>query len=232
LPLGGLAAPAVHERPVLGHAFERVARLVFRRYVRLEVDGRHLVPDGSFLLCSNHASHLDGTALMVASGFAFDAFRLLAAADYFSAGSPAGRLTRALLPIVAIDRSSGHAARLRQTVDECRGLIRGGRVVLIAFPEGTRSITGELLPFKRGAAFLGVELGVPVVPAHIDGAGRALPKGRWVPRPGRIRVRFGQPILPGEWMAEGPKARSVHVARELERRIRDLARQARMSASR
>lgn len=134
-----------------------------------------------------------------------------------------------MLNIVSIDRSSGHAVRLRRTVAECRELVRGEPVRLIAFPEGTRSTTGCLLPFKRGAAFLAVELGLPIVPAYIDGAVKVLPKGRWLPRPGRIRVHFGRPILPGEWAAEArsAKARCGCVAREIEQRITDLARDAR-----
>jgi 1-acyl-sn-glycerol-3-phosphate acyltransferase len=227
LQLNGLAEPDLREARVIRYAFERFARTVFRTYVPLEVAGRSFLPAGSFLLCSNHASHLDGAALIVASGLPFDSFRLLAAADYFSPQSSAGRLTRAVLNIVSIDRSSGHAVRLRRTVAECRELVRGEPVRLIAFPEGTRSTTGRLLPFKRGAAFLGVELGLPIVPAFIDGAGQALPKGSWLPRPGRIRVRFGPPILPGEWttVAQGQKARCGYVAREIEQRITDLARE-------
>jgi 1-acyl-sn-glycerol-3-phosphate acyltransferase/long-chain acyl-CoA synthetase len=239
LPLNGLAAPGVRDAWALRYAFECFARTVFRTYVRLEVGARDLLPAGSFLLCSNHASHLDGAALMVASGLPFDSFRLLAAADYFSPQSRAGRLTRAMLHIVSIDRSSGHAVRLRRTVAECRELVRDGPVRLIAFPEGTRSTTGSLLPFKRGAAFLAVELDLPIVPAYIDGAGEALPKGSWLPRPGRIQVRFGRPILPGEWAVVSPghlrpSASSApaasSVARELEQRITDLAREARRRA--
>jgi 1-acyl-sn-glycerol-3-phosphate acyltransferase/long-chain acyl-CoA synthetase len=227
--VNGLTAPAAREPWVLRYAFECFARTVFRTYVRLEVDARHLLPTGSFLLCSNHASHLDGAALMVASGLPFASFRLLAAVDYFAPHSPAGRHTRAMLKIVAIDRSSGHAVRLRRTVAECRELVRAETVRLIAFPEGTRSTTGRLLPFKRGAAFMAVELGLPIVPAHIDGAGEALPKGKWLPRPGRIHVRFGRPILPGDWAAaaQGQKARCGYAEREIEARITDLAREAR-----
>jgi 1-acyl-sn-glycerol-3-phosphate acyltransferase/long-chain acyl-CoA synthetase len=248
LQLDGLAAPGVRDARAVRYAFECFVRTVFRTYVRLEVGPCDHLPSGSFLLCSNHSSHLDGAALMVASGLPFDSFRLLAAADYFSPQSSAGRLTRAMLNIVSIDRSSGHAVRLRRTVAECRELVRGEPVRLIAFPEGTRSTTGSLLPFKRGAAFLAVELGLPIVPAHIDGAREALPKGSWLPRPGRIRVRFGRPILPGEWAtatqghqrpsASSPssvssvpsvaqKARCGYVAREIEQRITDLAREAR-----
>ena len=227
--LDGLPRSELRDASPLRYAFECFARTVFRTYVRLQVGDRHLLPAGSFLLCSNHASHLDGAALMVASGLPFESFRLLAAADYFAPQSRAGRLTRAMLNIVSIDRSSGHGVRLRRTVAECRELVRGEPVRLIAFPEGTRSTTGHLLPFKRGAAFLAVELGLPIVPAYIDGTAEALPKGRWVPRPGRIHVGFGRAILPAEWaaVAQGQKARCGYVEREIEQRITDLAREAR-----
>jgi 1-acyl-sn-glycerol-3-phosphate acyltransferase len=206
------------------YAFEGFARTLFRLYVRLDVATCEPLPSEPFLLCSNHTSHLDGAALMVASGLPFDAFRLLAAADYFDPRSSAGRLTRVALNIIAIDRNSGQSARLRRTLSECRELVRTHQVRLIAFPEGTRSTTDELLPFKRGPAFLAVALGLPVVPAYIDGARMAMPKGSWMPRPGRVRVRFGRPIRPTEWaVAHSRKARCDYVTRELERRIGELA---------
>jgi len=65
---------------------------------------------------------------------------------------------------------------------------------LLLFPEGTRSPSGEIGPFKRGVGLLAVELGVPVVPVCLDGLARVLPKGRWPPRPGRVTVRFGAPL--------------------------------------
>jgi len=198
---------------------------LFRLYVRLDVAACEPLPSEPFLLCSNHASHLDGAALMVAAGLPFDSFRLLAAADYFDPRSPTGRLTREVLNIIAIDRTSGRSARLRRTISECGELVRTHQVRLIAFPEGTRSTTGDLLPFKRGPAFLAVALGLPVLPAYIDGARKALPKGCWVPRPTRIRVQFGRPIRPAEWaIVDGQKARCDYVTRELEQRIGDLAR--------
>jgi len=209
----------------LRYGFEAFARVLFQCYVRLDVAPGEPLPQQPFLLCSNHSSHLDSAALMVASGLPFDAFRLLAAADYFDPSSPGGRLTHAMLNIVAVDRTSGRGVRLRHTVSECRTLVRTHRSCFIAFPEGTRSTTNGLLPFKRGPALLAVALGVPVVPAYIDGAARALPKGRWLLRPGHISVRFGPAIVPSEWAdARGQRARSAYVIRELERRIADLAR--------
>lgn len=196
-----------------------------RLYARLEVKAGEPLPSGPFLLCSNHSSHLDSAVLMVATGLPFDAFRLLAAADYFDPHSSTGRLTRAVLQIITVDRTQGHAARLRRTVSECRELIRTEQVRFIAFPEGTRSTTGELLPFKRGPAFLAVALGLPVVPAYIDGARRAFPKGSWVPRPTRVRVQFGRPIRLTDWaIVNGQKARWNYITQELEQRIADLAR--------
>lgn len=230
LSLAGLREPGASRLRGLRYLFERCALTAFRRYVRLEVDAGPVLPAGPFLLCSNHASHLDGAALMVATGLPFDSFRLLAAADYFSTRSAAGRITRAMLNIVAIDRTRGHSARLRQTVAQCLDLVHqaqaGGEVVrLIAFPEGTRSTTGDLLPFKRGPAYLAVALDVPVVPAYIDGTHAALPKGRWFPRPGRVRVRFGRPVMPGDWatVSPGQRARCGYVTAEIEQRIKDLA---------
>ncbi|MCU1383182.1 MAG: 1-acyl-sn-glycerol-3-phosphate acyltransferase [Acidobacteria bacterium] len=208
-------------------AFEYFSRAVFRIYAPLEVMPGEPLPSEPFLLCSNHSSHLDSAVLMVAADRSFESFRLLAAADYFDPLSTTGRLTRAVLNIVAIDRAGEHSARLRRTIAECRELIRSQQVSLIAFPEGTRSTGGVMLPFKRGAAFLALALGVPVVPAYIDGARRSLPKGSWIPKPTRIRVQFGPTIRPEEWGAiHGQKARNDYVSRELERRIADLARAA------
>lgn len=212
------------EGRALRRIFEHFSHAVFRFYARLEVAADEPLPSEPFLLCSNHASHLDSAVLMAASELPFDSFHLLAAADYFDHRSTVGRLTRGLLNIIAIDRASERSARLRRTVAECRELIRTQQIRLIAFPEGTRSTSGELLPFKRGAAFLALALALPVVPAYIDGARRSLPKGSWIPKPKPIRVRFGRTIRPEEWTAiHGQKARNEYVSRELEQRIADLA---------
>jgi 1-acyl-sn-glycerol-3-phosphate acyltransferase/long-chain acyl-CoA synthetase len=218
----------VREGRLLRRAFEYFARTVFQVYARLEVAPGEPLPSEPFLLCSNHSSHLDSVVLMVAAGRSFDSFRLLAAADYFDPLSATGRVTRVVLNIIPIDRASKHSAKLRHTLLECRELVRTQQVRLIGFPEGTRSTNGELLPFKRGAAFLALALALPVVPAYIDGARRSLPKGSWIPRPTPIRVQFGRAIRPEEWARiHGQKARNEYVSRELEQRIGDLARDAR-----
>jgi 1-acyl-sn-glycerol-3-phosphate acyltransferase len=65
---------------------------------------------------------------------------------------------------------------------------------LILYPEGTRSSNGDIQIFKKGAGLFAVELGVPVVPAYIEGARHILPKGKSIPRSGSVTVRFGEPI--------------------------------------
>jgi 1-acyl-sn-glycerol-3-phosphate acyltransferase len=209
----------------LKRGFESFAHAVFRLYLPLQVSGA--LPGEPSLVCSNHTSHLDSVALMVAAGLPFASFRLLAATDYFAPQSRTGRITRSVLNIIGIDRSGARSAGLRQTVAECGETVREQNVHLIAFPEGTRSVGGDLLPFKRGAGFLAVALNLPVVPAYVEGTRYALPKGAWLPRPRRLGVRFGTPIRPGEWEAlPGRKAQCVYVTQELERRVGDLARRA------
>jgi len=65
---------------------------------------------------------------------------------------------------------------------------------LILYPEGTRSSSGEMQAFKKGAGLFAVALGVPVVPAYIEGAHKILAKGKNLPRLGAVTVRFGEPV--------------------------------------
>jgi 1-acyl-sn-glycerol-3-phosphate acyltransferase len=69
-------------------------------------------------------------------------------------------------------------------------VLEGGKSLLI-FPEGTRSVTGRLLPFKPGIGILALELDYPVLPVFVGGTYESLPKGHRVPRPSRVEVRFG-----------------------------------------
>ena len=73
--------------------------------------------------------------------------------------------------------------------------IRGGKSVVI-FPEGTRSRTGELLPFKKGGFALALDAGVPIVPLATVGGFQVLPPGSAILRRGCYRVRAGEPVDP------------------------------------
>ncbi|MCM1336206.1 MAG: 1-acyl-sn-glycerol-3-phosphate acyltransferase [Candidatus Amulumruptor caecigallinarius] len=95
---------------------------------------------------------------------------------------------------VFVDRSSPSA--IRRTMVEAEQRLAGGMSIVV-FPEGSRTFTGKLQPFKRGAYTLAMEFGLPVVPVTIDGAFRVLPRtARW-PRWGTITLTIHAPIFPG-----------------------------------
>jgi 1-acyl-sn-glycerol-3-phosphate acyltransferase len=122
---------------------------------------------------------------------------------------------------ISIDRSNQQSAIA--SLDRAGRQMRAENSAVVVFPEGTRSPTDDLLPFKKGAFMLALHTGVPIVPFAVAGSRRVFPKGSWRVRAGPIIVRFGEPI-PTEGM--GPKERDALVGRVREevRRMRDDAR--------
>ncbi len=160
---------------------------------RPRVDGlEHLAGlDGPFLLCPNHASHLDAPTLRsVLPAAVRDRTAIAAAADYFFAGGLLG-------PAVALATGAfpfGRTEHVRSSLERVGSYVDAGWNVIV-FPEGTRSTTGRLGPMKAGIGLLATQLGVPVVPIGIRGADRILPKGATLPRwRGRVGVRIGEPL--------------------------------------
>jgi 1-acyl-sn-glycerol-3-phosphate acyltransferase len=88
-----------------------------------------------------------------------------------------------------VKRGTADPSALRMSM---RVLEEGG--ALLVFPEATRTPEGVIGEGRPGAGMLAVLSGVPVVPAYIEGSGRAWPKGRRFPRPTKVRVRFGRPM--------------------------------------
>ena len=90
----------------------------------------------------------------------------------------------------------GRTSDVRASLERVAALVNEGYSVII-FPEGTRSADGRLGPLRQGIGLLATQLHVPIVPAHIDGAHRILPKGATWPthrdRSG-VTVRFGEPL--------------------------------------
>ena len=164
-----------------------------RMWFRLRVTGvEHLPASGAFLIVANHTSHLDSLALLAAVGRRRGDLVFPAARDYFFSGRRLGGLAARMLPLLPFERE-GHIGALKQNLRRLEACRATGHI-LVLFPEGTRSATGELQPFKDGLSFFGGRLRVPVVPCWIDGTFRALPRGAGWPRPGRLRVAFGLPV--------------------------------------
>jgi len=92
---------------------------------------------------------------------------------------------------IFIDRQNRQAAF--GAYEEAAAAIREG-ISAVVFPEGTRSRTGELLPFKKGPFVLAIAAGVPLVPAYCAGTFTLLPKGSWRIRPHPVALLFGRPI--------------------------------------
>lgn len=146
----------------------------------------NLDPKRNYVICSNHRSHMDGP-LLVASlwpGFSYVMKKSLALIPFW------GWALWAMgnIPIVRHDPKDS-----RRGMSAAAKKIRSGRNILI-FPEGTRSPTGEMLPFKKGAAVLAIEAQVPVLPVSISGTRDILPKKSLKPRPGHAKIVIGKPI--------------------------------------
>ncbi|HUL70558.1 MAG TPA: lysophospholipid acyltransferase family protein [Gemmatimonadales bacterium] len=92
---------------------------------------------------------------------------------------------------IPVERGTARSAV--RALQRCRAVL-ARRVSVIIFPEGTRSKTGELLPFKDGAFHLAIETGVPILPLAVSGTRTALAKRDWRVAPAVAEVRVLPPI--------------------------------------
>lgn len=171
------------------HAVLRAWLKVWHRY---RVTGReHLPEDVPFVMVANHASHLDALCLLSALPFASIQTTYPAAAkDYFFTTMPKVAFSAIVVNAMPFDRKDNP----RESINLCRELLATPGHALILFPEGTRSATGTMAPFKPGIGYLTAGTNVPVVPCYLDGAFRAWPKGAWIPRPRKLELRIGEPL--------------------------------------
>jgi 1-acyl-sn-glycerol-3-phosphate acyltransferase len=168
---------------------------------------------GNAIFVANHHSHLDTPVLLTHLPRPWrDELVVAAAADHFFDTKPKAALISWAYGAIPMERKKVS----RRSADTSARLIDDGWSLLI-FPEGGRSPDGWGQPHKGGAAYLAVRCGVPVVPVHLDGTGRILPKGSSTPRPGRVDVNIGTPLR----AVEGEDARRF--AARLERAVAELA---------
>jgi 1-acyl-sn-glycerol-3-phosphate acyltransferase len=92
---------------------------------------------------------------------------------------------------IPVDRRNKEAAM--RSIEAGAASIRAGNSFLI-FPEGTRSKTAELLPFKKGGFIMAIKAAAPVVPVAVQGGRDSMRKGSWIIRPVTVSVRIGEPI--------------------------------------
>lgn len=162
-----------------------LAVLVMRLLVRLEWRGTEHVPArGAVLLVANHSSLMDPP---IVGGAAPRPLSFLAKAELFR------------IPLFGAFIRGLNARPLRREGADPSALRLALRLLeedraLLVFPEGTRGEEGMLRPAKAGAGMLAVLSGAPVVPVYIRGSGHAWPRGRRLPRPGKVVVTFGPPL--------------------------------------
>lgn len=175
---------------LLGWSFFRA---FFKYYCGWRVYNPERVPvEGPAILAANHASFLD--PFLVGAGVKRD-INYLARENLFRFPVLGWILHR--WQAVPVDREGGGAKGLKAILDR---LLAGGAIIL--FPEGTRTRDGELQPARSGIGLTVIKSTAPVVPVRVFGTFEAYSRHRRFPRPRRVSVKYGQPMLFEELRAE------------------------------
>jgi 1-acyl-sn-glycerol-3-phosphate acyltransferase len=155
--------------------------------IRYRLHGRERMPKGrAAVYCSNHESNVDPPVLFQALHrrlhvlFKAELKKLPILGKVMVAGG-----------FVPVERDRREASMA--SIDEAAESIRQGNTFLI-FPEGTRSRTSELLPFKKGGFIMAIKAQAPIVPVAVSGGRSSMQKGSWLIRPVMVDVRIGEPV--------------------------------------
>jgi long-chain acyl-CoA synthetase len=174
---------------ILAIIFKIIARCLFL----LTVKGEENIPKkGPFILCPNHSSYLDGPILAISLPFSILLQTYFVGyAIYFN--HPILSWAKRLLRLIPIDPASNLPASLRV----CSFVLANSKVICM-FPEGVRSLDGQIQEFKRGVGILIEELGAEVIPVYIQGTYDAWPAFQAFPKPKRVKITFGRKLSPKE----------------------------------
>jgi 1-acyl-sn-glycerol-3-phosphate acyltransferase len=168
-------------------------RLLYKYYCGWSVYNPERVPlTGPVILASNHASILDPP--LIGSGIHRD-INYLARESLFD--KPIVGWVLRKWNSVPVDREGGGAAGLRAIMDR---LLAGGGIIL--FPEGTRTRDGKLQPARAGIGLTVIKSEAPVVPVRVFGTLEAMSRGKRLPRPHHVAVKYGKPMTFTELRAE------------------------------
>jgi 1-acyl-sn-glycerol-3-phosphate acyltransferase len=154
---------------------------------RLEIHGRDWIPrDRPVVFMANHQSNCDPPALLAI----LPPVLVMVKKEFFRIPILGrGMLARGFIPVNR--RNRGQAL---EAVEKGVQALKAGKSFLV-YPEGTRSPDGRLQSFKKGVFVMAIKAGAPIVPISVSGSNKIMPKGKFVMRPGGVRITFHEPIL-------------------------------------
>lgn len=154
--------------------------------VKIIIQGKEKVPAGqAVVFMPNHQSNCDPPAVTAN----LPPVLIMAKKEFFKVPIlGTGMRMRGFIPVDRTNRERAFAA-----VDQAVAALKNGDSFL-AFPEGTRSKTGRLQPFKKGVFVMAIKAGVPIVPISVSGGRKIMRKGEFTIHPGTVRLTFHDPV--------------------------------------
>ena len=185
--------------------------LLFRLIFRLRVSGVENVPAGGAIIAPNHQSFFDIPLVAMVLAFHGRRTHFMAKSELFR--NPVFAWIIRNLVAFPVRRGAPDRTAIRYAIDR----LKQGELVVI-FPEGTRSKTGQLKEAEAGLSLIAAKAAVPVVPVGIGGTRRMFSKEQFFPR---VTICFGTPIAdPATEPANGEKAPDIGIS--VMQAIRDL----------
>jgi 1-acyl-sn-glycerol-3-phosphate acyltransferase len=162
--------------------------ILFISGIKLNISGlENFDRKGTYIFVSNHSSQFDIPAVQAAVP---DRLSIVAKKELSKIPLFGWQLVTG--PYIMIDRKNAENAM--RSIEEAKKKMTEKKISALIFAEGTRSTTGEVQPFKRGAFYLATKTGLPIVPVTISGSHKILPKGKFKINKGTITVRFDKPV--------------------------------------
>jgi 1-acyl-sn-glycerol-3-phosphate acyltransferase len=168
---------------VIVAAFRAVTRIIARTYIRLHAEGLENVPDeGACVIITNHISGLDPFVIGIPMN---RTLYCLAKVELYQNAMLTWILNS--LGFIPLERDSTDTSAMRIVLR----LLRNGEAIGIS-PEGTRSTTGDMLPFTDGATKLALHAQVPIMPVAVYGTRELMPPGTYGFKPGKVYIKVGK----------------------------------------
>ena len=182
---------------------------VFASGMRMEVSGLENIEEGTpYIVVANHRSNID---IMVLTAALPIPIRFLSKVEVFKFPLLGSAMRR--MKMIPLDREMGRR-ELAFIIRNTRSLVAEGKT-LVVFPEGTRSVTGEMLPFKTGAIHIAARTGCPILPVAIRGTGSVWPPQSSLIRGGPVSVIVMPPITLTKSASRQSKATIGEIRRSL-----------------